>query len=336
MATITFFGMSQSTRIGLFVGVMANASFILLATCALLFAVRSILGAPAHVMGSYKVWLFSLLASAALAFIYMSDHALTEFSRALGYAVIISVLARAMWIFVSTTNYFGRRERIFIWSLGSIIGTYALAVVVDLMIRNDIVYYVAFTMAQNIGFVAMLGGIYSYYILQLVEEREHDALTDPLTGVYNRRFLTKNKEWLHHHVIRPETNMCLIALDIDHFKQINDTYGHQTGDDVIIRLTQTIKRMVRSNDIVIRSGGDEFIILLPEQSLENTADCARRLLLAIENEIFTYAGSPFSASATCGVAGVMNQWEQLFRMADAALYEAKSKGRNQVGVANNI
>lgn len=127
--------------------------------------------------------------------------------------------------------------------------------------------------------------------------------------------------------------LCVIIVDIDHFKQINDTYGHQKGDEVIVRFAQIIQNTVRGADVVIRSGGDEFVILLPDASLQVSIDVAERLTAAIEANIIPHPDGQFTISATCGVAGSGTEFERLFQAADNALYDAKANGRNQVCVA---
>jgi diguanylate cyclase (GGDEF)-like protein len=191
--------------------------------------------------------------------------------------------------------------------------------------------------------LAMERDILEQRVLERTNELEKLATIDPLTGALNRRsfFRTAEQEFKR---ARGEKPISLILLDIDKFKNVNDTYGHATGDEVLVTMTKTIQNMIRGGaDNLARMGGEEFAILLPETNLEGAVQTAERLRTAIENLSFLSAtvikqpnqNTPREFHITCsfGVAECdlnIADINQTFSYADKALYEAKNKGRNQV------
>lgn len=152
-----------------------------------------------------------------------------------------------------------------------------------------------------------------------------EAMTDPLTGLLNRKgFSTRVK------ALSPAGNHCVIAIDIDHFKHINDRYGHDGGDVVLASLGRMLRLLTRQHDIVCRFGGEEFIILLPDSSLEETRIVAERIRTVTAETSFA-EGIHFTLSA--GIAALSDcgsDFTQLLRQADLAMYRAKKSGRNRV------
>ena len=156
-----------------------------------------------------------------------------------------------------------------------------------------------------------------------------DSLTDPLSGLLNRRGLKSTLEqWKAR-----EQSFAVLALDIDHFKQINDTYGHETGDQAIRHLAELMRECSRREDVLCRSGGEEFIILLPGTGLEGACLTAERLRLRTEASEAP-GGIRFTVSAGVAHWPACGQTvEDILQLADQALYRAKREGRNRVGRA---
>ncbi|PKO12954.1 MAG: hypothetical protein CVU39_21180 [Chloroflexi bacterium HGW-Chloroflexi-10] len=135
--------------------------------------------------------------------------------------------------------------------------------------------------------------------------------------------------FLHYH-----TNFTALSIDIDDFKNINDRHGHLTGDQVLITFSRICQEEIRQTDIFARIGGDEFSILLPETSLENTSVFANRLLNRINNTTVSHKGEKIHFQISVGIAAwkpEMADAQDLLVAIDEALYLAKSKGKNQVG-----
>lgn len=158
------------------------------------------------------------------------------------------------------------------------------------------------------------------------------STTDPLTGLYNRReFLTRLRlEW--GRLRRYQRPISLIMLDIDHFKEVNDNFGHECGDTVLSTLSSVIRRYQRSQDITCRYGGEEFIVLMPETSLDAAFGVAENLREIVGNHGFRCKRHPISVHISLGVAGALEHHpddsEAFIKMADQAMYRAKSLGRN--------
>lgn len=167
------------------------------------------------------------------------------------------------------------------------------------------------------------------YEKKLVEKNMRDGLT----GIYNRRFLdTKIVEEFNRHK-RYARPFSLIMCDIDHFKKINDTYGHQCGDTVIKHIASKIGSMIRETDFLVRYGGEEFCCLLPEADIQAACNLAERLRLAIEQDEIVYDTQRLKITLSFGAASMndrIESHEALLRNADEALYEAKKSGRNRV------
>ncbi len=159
------------------------------------------------------------------------------------------------------------------------------------------------------------------------------ALTDELTGLNNRRQVMARLEEEFQRAIRLGESICLISLDIDHFKKINDTYGHPFGDLVLKRVAERMQNSVRPYDIVGRIGGEEFLIIAPASSAEEALALAERIITAVCLATVEDGAAQVNVTASAGVA-VINRADadidDLLRRSDRALYQAKAEGRNRV------
>lgn len=159
------------------------------------------------------------------------------------------------------------------------------------------------------------------------------AQTDELTGLMNRRAFFEHAQVLYEQCRHNRQPLCALMMDMDHFKQINDTYGHQAGDQVLRQIGGVISASFRQADVYGRLGGEEFAVLLPNTSLDTARTIAEQLVKAISG----LASEPVHGlSASLGVASTRTQDQDLHGLmntADKALYRAKAQGRNQVAVA---
>jgi two-component system, cell cycle response regulator len=169
------------------------------------------------------------------------------------------------------------------------------------------------------------------------ENRRLEALatTDPLTRVLNRRALLDRLNTEVDRARRYESSLTLLLLDLDHFKQINDTAGHLAGDTVLRQIGELLEEAIRKVDIVARYGGEEFVVLLPETLSDGAVAFAERLRERIAAQSFDVgAGRAVNLTVSIGIATfpspLVASTEDLFARADEALYRAKSAGRNQV------
>jgi len=160
--------------------------------------------------------------------------------------------------------------------------------------------------------------------------RHHDeikalSLQDPLTGLGNRRYMEIRTEIAFARSRRYERPLSAIMLDIDFFKRYNDTYGHQAGDDMLVRVAKAVSKNIRETDFAARYGGEEFLVVLPETPLPEALEAAERIRKSVEKE----TGVTVSLGVAC-FQKEMKDKETLIKKADEALYIAKQKGRNRV------
>ncbi|MGV8025956.1 MAG: histidine kinase N-terminal 7TM domain-containing protein [Anaerolineaceae bacterium] len=169
--------------------------------------------------------------------------------------------------------------------------------------------------------------------VKMYERMKELAIIDELTGIYNRRFfyLAANKEI--ERAIRYSKNLSLILIDIDHYKDVNDHFGHMAGDKVLQKLTQVIQKELRSSDVFSRYGGEEFLILLSDTDGDAAAFVAERIRTKVENFHVKYNEEEISVTVSLGVTQITaerNTLQELIAIVDQALYGAKQKGRNRV------
>ncbi len=157
---------------------------------------------------------------------------------------------------------------------------------------------------------------------------ERLAQRDPLTELYNRRGMTEKSEENLNRAHRENNSVGLLLIDIDWFKQINDTYGHSAGDEALKIVAKVIKETLRSYDLAARWGGDEFLILLSPIDAENLSMITERLRSRVEKHAYSLAELPLSISIGCALSDNIQSLDTLLKFADQALYTAKSKGRN--------
>ncbi|HZS82057.1 MAG TPA: PleD family two-component system response regulator [Stellaceae bacterium] len=161
------------------------------------------------------------------------------------------------------------------------------------------------------------------------------ALTDPLTGLYNRRYVSAHLEGMMTRAGEVAKGPALLMFDIDHFKRINDTYGHLAGDAVLCEIASRAQHHVRSFDLVARYGGEEFLVLMPETNLQAALVVAERLRLSIAERPFVLPDTKreIPVTVSIGVAATDDNGDtptDLLRRADEALYAAKNGGRDRV------
>lgn len=180
--------------------------------------------------------------------------------------------------------------------------------------------------------------------LKKANEEIHElSITDPLTGCFNRSYLNERFTQELQRAKRYSHPLSIVLADIDHFKKVNDTHGHQAGDEVLKFFSHCIKKQIRKKiDWVVRYGGEEFLIVLPETSTVGAYAMAERLRLAVQREIIHAGHATINITASFGGACVAFErkevdcitMDQLVYLADEKLYQSKSNGRNCVNVAD--
>ncbi len=194
----------------------------------------------------------------------------------------------------------------------------------------------AFDDLSSVVLDTLVGHIHTSLSTALKYDRiRREVVTDPLTNLYNRRFFEQRAREEIERSLRHQTPVTLLMVDVDHFKRINDTYGHQTGDHVLQSVAKFLGDSVRQTDICGRYGGEEFVLLLPNTPGGNAVFLADRLRRGIADQLHTGLGIPGHVSVTVsgGVATCprdATDVTELIRRADEALYEAKRTGRNRI------
>ena len=166
----------------------------------------------------------------------------------------------------------------------------------------------------------------------LYEQANKLAVTDGLTGISNRQSVEKSLQIEFERSKRYNSPLSLILLDVDHFKDVNDTYGHQKGDEILIAFASLLKKACRANDIAARYGGEEFVMVLPQSNAQGAFKIAERVREEMMKISFTGNESNFAVTVSCGVAEFNKDYESINKLiaaADQALYKAKNGGRNK-------
>jgi len=170
-------------------------------------------------------------------------------------------------------------------------------------------------------------------------ELHRQAITDPSLHCYNRRFFMEQVEKLVFSANRHQLPLSIVILDVDHFKWINDSYGHPAGDMVLHRIVEICREAMRGEDIFARFGGEEFIMALMHATADEALAAAERLRAAIAAQTYLHEGLPFTVTISCGIAQYQpgeSNIESTIRRADAALYAAKHAGRNRTVAAPDM
>ena len=172
------------------------------------------------------------------------------------------------------------------------------------------------------------------YLMDLLSRK---AMIDGLTGLWNRTYLDSRLEAEVAHARRTGRSVSCIMLDVDHFKSINDRYGHPFGDEVLRMIAVALGASCRSEDVVCRYGGEEFAVLLPNTNATAASELAERLRGAIEGEAMKFKGQVVRVTSSFGVSELNDDTAtRVIEYADKALYEAKQSGRNRVCVAGSV
>lgn len=173
--------------------------------------------------------------------------------------------------------------------------------------------------------------------VSLRDTLRHQSTVDPLTGLYNRRFFDESLKRELARAQRSRSACSVVMVDLDHFKRVNDTYGHEGGDLVLQAASRAILQRVRASDVVCRYGGEELVLMLPDCDAQEAVRCAEAIRISLGGIVIQHAGQTIAGiSASFGVAqwpGHGNGEQDLLQAADRALYAAKRTGRNKVLVA---
>jgi diguanylate cyclase (GGDEF)-like protein len=190
--------------------------------------------------------------------------------------------------------------------------------------------------AQDLQFLSVIGYQMAATLkhFQRFSSIKNIALYDTLTGLYNRRYFEERLGVETQKSFYSGTPLSLVMVDIDHFKKVNDTFGHTGGDQVLCKTSSLLKNSIRKKDMVARYGGEEFMLILPEAGLEESFIIAERIRRLVENTSFEIGQAQVNLTISMGISNFPSHRakskEELVRMVDQALYDAKRGGRNKV------
>lgn len=259
----------------------------------------------------------------------------------LSYALLIF-----MWISISLLLKGDKLIKIFLYAhtLYLIFSTYSLLYYMGLVDAN---YFSSHGTGVGVIIEALLlSYLVSHKFTIMQEQREQERLkqielhllasTDSMTKLYNRRYFNEISKKVLDIAKREQSRLSLLMIDIDNFKRVNDSYGHQFGDEVLIMLSRTLTESQRESDIICRYGGEEFVVLLPKSSLQDATGIAQNIRKLIESLTTPLPSNSkeFKFTLSIGVAEVDKEHEEnlyaTIKRADDALYQAKKSGRNRV------
>jgi diguanylate cyclase (GGDEF)-like protein len=190
--------------------------------------------------------------------------------------------------------------------------------------------------AQDLQFLSVIGYQMAASLkhFQRFSSIKNMATYDTLTGLYNRRYFEEKLEVEAQKSFYSGIPLSLVMVDIDHFKKVNDTFGHTEGDQILCKISTLLKNSVRRKDTVARYGGEEFILILPEAALGQSFVIAERIRQLVENTLFEVGRAQVRLTLSMGISNFpshrVKSKEELIKMADQALYDAKRAGRNKV------
>ncbi|HYA92867.1 MAG TPA: sensor domain-containing diguanylate cyclase [Thermodesulfobacteriota bacterium] len=190
--------------------------------------------------------------------------------------------------------------------------------------------------AQDLQFLSVIGYQMAASLkhFQRFSSVKNMATYDTLTGLYNRRYFEERLGVEAEKSFYSGVPLSLVMVDIDHFKKVNDTFGHTEGDEILCKISSLLKNSVRRKDTVARYGGEEFMLILPEAGLEQSFVIAERIRQSVEKTLFEVERAQVNLTLSMGISNFpshrVKSKEELIKMADQALYDAKRGGRNRV------
>lgn len=258
-----------------------------------------------------------------------------SFRGLLGF--ILSAGCVSAWHFISQFSEFG-------WWFFGLIGLAFVSLMFGWMMNQYILGQVEHRLLND-SYVEELRGLHekiektnedfvkrNLELQDIQEQLKMLAAHDVLTGLYNRRYILERIEEKLPEIRRYQLDCCFVIMDVDHFKDVNDHYGHIGGDDVLKAVAQLLKSGVRQGDIVARYGGEEFLLFLPMTDLDAAQILVERLRVTLEEHVHLIAKETLKVTASFGIAQhrVQDSTEKSIARADKALYEAKEAGRNRI------
>jgi diguanylate cyclase (GGDEF)-like protein len=210
---------------------------------------------------------------------------------------------------------------------------------IDYMQQNCVFMPLENSQTKEIDFISIVifdvtdTALFQKQLSEALVELEQTSVTDALTRIYNRRYLQDSMRSEFSRANRHSSPLSYLIFDLDHFKKVNDTYGHPAGDEVLREVARRVKPLLRTEDVFGRYGGEEFSIIMPDTDLKGAFSVAERIRKCIESEPVQFGDIVIPVTTSLGVSTLENgikSSEQLITIADESLYDSKHKGRNCV------
>ena len=261
--------------------------------------------------------------------------------------LLFSSVTALMISLIVVGAFFYLRPRVALAFFTEVLVLFTISVLLVGLPRNVLVSnltngIVAIAIGMTLSVISWRGFAVQYVqtkkILEQQRELEQMAYRDPLTGLPNRRFLDEVIKKEIALIKRGTRNSCVVMIDIDDFKEVNDTYGHPVGDEVLKQLAQLLLENIRESDTLARLGGEEFVILLSDTNCDGAYIVANKLREQIKNHVFKVDGYVVQITASFGVGPLLtsDQGPNYYSLVDKDLYKAKSSGKNQIAAARDL
>jgi len=271
-------------------------------------------------------------------FVFIQSYLLHIVIDILNYRIIfglinyILILFSCIKVIPKHPNNISYGEKVAISSIVMAIILLTIALIIHLFTLDTFIYQTALMISQGLIAFCFLGAFQTLLLSDVSNLHYENSITDPHTGLYNRRYFMQQASKALKTARRHEFPIALIMCDIDYFKNINDRFGHDVGDDALQKFSDLLNGLIREGDTLSRYGGEEFAILLPQTSLEGALILAERMRDETEKMSLHSAQEKIKLTASFGVTAISSpvDLEYSLKAVDKAMYKAKSLGRNQV------
>jgi len=249
-----------------------------------------------------------------------------------GLANYLFVLLSCISIIPKQVNTVTYGEKVAISSISMASILLFIALIIHLFSFDAFIYQTSLMIVQGLIALCFLGAFQTLLLSDVSNLHYENSITDPLTGLYNRRYFTEQANKALKTASRHEFPISLIMCDIDFFKKINDNFGHDIGDNALQKFSDLLKSLIREGDTLSRYGGEEFAILLPQTSLDGAIILAERMREETERMALSPQQGELKFTASFGVTAISHpsDFETSLKAVDKAMYKAKELGRNQV------
>lgn len=320
-----FFAMAIRSWVPLGYSVLINNALYMSVAYLLLFGTLSWYKKP------IKSWLWKLAVIHVLAYtavqyvIYYNWPGTLQIRVQLAFLNFIMVYLPAYWVCYRHRHLNGRGERMLALSAVVCMIAASFPTIALIMTNSPDYYRVAVVVTQNIVCFFLLGSLLSLFLFNQIDWHYERSIRDELTGLYNRRYIN---ERISQSLSNSGSRGVIAVVDIDHFKKVNDSFGHDVGDNTLIAVSNILKSFMGQQDLIGRYGGEEFVIFLSQSDSESVKTLLEEMSKAVETKASVMLPNPVTISVGYSEVSKEDTLHSLFSKADSALYMAKRNGRN--------